>query len=136
MSLVIWNNSFSTNIKLIDEQHKKWLEIINVLHNAMLQGKGKTVLNDVIESLKNYTKLHFKTEEKLLSDNYYPDYKSHKKIHDGFINWLSNIQDKNNKEEKGLLPVEIILELKDWLINHIKHTDKLYSSFLNSKGIN
>ncbi len=32
MSLITWNDNFRVNVREIDEQHKRWVEILNGLH--------------------------------------------------------------------------------------------------------
>ena len=43
MALINWNDSFSVNVAVIDQQHKKLVDMINDLNDAMKQGKGKDV---------------------------------------------------------------------------------------------
>ena len=40
MSLITWNDNFRVNVREIDEQHKRWVEILNNLYDAMKEGKG------------------------------------------------------------------------------------------------
>lgn len=49
---------------MIDDQHKKLIEQINILHSAMREGKAKEVVGAILEELRAYTKYHFSNEEK------------------------------------------------------------------------
>lgn len=40
MPLIQWNESLSVGVVEIDRQHRKLVELINDLNNAMRQGKG------------------------------------------------------------------------------------------------
>ena len=63
MALIAWNDSYSVKVKQMDEQHKKLVEMINQLHDAMKVGQGKQVVGDVLNALVSYTKTHFASEE-------------------------------------------------------------------------
>ena len=76
-----WKDSYSVNVKSIDEQHKKLVSIINELNNAMLYEKGRSVIGKVLKDLVDYTVSHFDYEEKLMEKNGYSDLENHKQIH-------------------------------------------------------
>jgi hemerythrin len=54
MDLINWSNDYSVNIKDIDDQHVKLVNLINDLHSAMKLGKGGESLNRVISELVSY----------------------------------------------------------------------------------
>lgn len=132
--IVTWDDKYSVNVSEIDNQHKKLVDLINKLHDAMKQGKSKEVLSEIISELINYTDVHFKTEEKYFDKFNYPKSDAHKTLHKNFVN---KVLDFKNKYESGnaALSIEIINFLKDWLINHINGSDKEYSSFFNEHGL-
>ena len=66
MALITWNDSFSVNIAVIDQQHQKLITMINDLNAAMKQGRGRDVMGGIINGLVNYTITHFKSEERYL----------------------------------------------------------------------
>jgi len=45
MALMTWKADYSVNIKQIDDQHKKLIELINTLHDAMAKGHAKEALH-------------------------------------------------------------------------------------------
>jgi hemerythrin-like metal-binding protein len=129
MALCVWSDDYSVGIKEIDEQHKRLFDIINELHNAMKEAKAKSVLGKVIKDLIDYTEFHFSSEEILLKNCKYPDFNQHKLIHDQFT---VKVKEFEQKYLNGtvLLSQEIVQFLKDWLIKHIKESDKQYSMFI------
>jgi len=134
MALVTFNEDLKVNIAEIDEQHKKLIAIINELHDAMLKGKSRDILQKVLNDLVDYTKVHFSTEEKLFAEYQYPDFYEHKQIHDALYKRVIEIQDKYQSGNL-FISLEIMDFLKDWLVKHILGTDKKYSAFFNSKGV-
>lgn len=135
MALINWNDTLSVNIKGLDNQHKRLVDIINELHDAMKNGQSKTVLSKILYDLSDYTKTHFKSEEELFEKYHYQDKIKHKKEHDAFVDKVGAFINDFNNGKVGL-SIEVMNFLNTWLINHIKGSDKAYSSFLNSHGIN
>ena len=134
MALFVWNDSYSVSVKIIDEQHKKLIDLINDLHDAMLEGKAKERAGAIIDELIKYTVIHFSTEEKYFDEFNYPETAEHKKIHKEFVDKVSNFK-RDFENGKIMLSMEIMKFLMDWLSSHIKGTDKKYTSFLNKNGI-
>ena len=134
MALFVWSDKYSVNIKEIDNQHKKLVDMLNSLHDSMKAGKGNEVLGKTLMELIQYVGTHFATEEKLLSTNGYPEYNAHKAEHTKLTQKAIELQ-KDFQQGAPVITVEVLGFLKDWLQNHILGTDKKYSSFLNSKGV-
>lgn len=134
MSLITWDNSLSVNIKEIDEQHQKLIGLINDLHSAMLKGRSKEVLQEVIDGVIKYTSYHFGTEEKYFEKYNYADTQKHKEEHQNFVNTVNDFLQKF-KAGTAFLSIEIMEFLKNWVTNHINGTDKKYTQFFNSKGL-
>ena len=134
MVFIEWVESYSVNIKEIDDQHKKLIEILNRVHDAMKAGQGKKAISGALSELIDYTSYHFKTEENLFQQYGYPDLIKHTEEHDELTRKAIDLK---ASFDKGRLinNIEIIIFLKDWLNTHILDTDKKYSEFLNSKGV-
>jgi hemerythrin len=133
MALLAWNDSYSVKVKEIDDQHRKLIDMINELHDAMKVGKGKEVIGKVLTALTDYTRRHFSAEENLMKLHGYPAYEEHKKSHNQLVVQVADIQKKYS--DGGVLSQEVLAFLKDWLINHIKGMDQKYGPHLNAKGL-
>ncbi|MGK9367336.1 bacteriohemerythrin [Melioribacter sp. Ez-97] len=134
MSLINWNDTYSVRVKVLDSQHKKLVDTINLLYDAMKQGKSNEVLAKIIYDLIGYTKTHFKSEEDLFEKYNYPNKLSHKKEHDDFVNSVGKFYEDFQNNRAGL-SLEIMNFLTNWLTKHIKGSDKAYSKFINEQGI-
>jgi hemerythrin len=135
MSLITWDASYSVNIREIDRQHLKLVQIINDLHEAMREGKANDVLAKLLRELVSYTKTHFTNEEGYLERYDYPDVSAHKLQHSAFVKKISDFRDNFESGRLGV-SLEIMAFLKDWLLKHIKGTDMKYVPFLTGKGMN
>ncbi|MBI4849351.1 MAG: bacteriohemerythrin [Nitrospirae bacterium] len=134
MPFITWNEEYSVNIKEIDAQHKKLIELINNLFDKMRIGRGKDVIGIILNELVNYTVYHFITEEKLLQEHRYPEYMQHKKLHSDLTKQVKELKDKFDHGDI-IVTARTMNFLNRWLIDHIMGEDKKYSPFLNSKGV-
>lgn len=135
MALITWEETYSVNIREIDDQHKKLFNLINILYDAMREGRDNDVLGRVLSELIDYTVYHFDAEERLFQKHGYPEYKHHKKEHDNLARQAVELRDKFNLDGYGMISLEVLIFLKDWLKNHVMVTDRKYASFLNGKGV-
>jgi len=134
MALIQWNDGYSVKNADMDKQHQHLFDLINKLHDAMGQGKGKEALPEVFNSLIKYTQSHFTDEEALLQKYNYPDLIVQKRQHADLIKQISELQ---KQFQSGDLSSSLKTSgfLKKWLVEHIQGTDQKYGVFLNQKGI-
>jgi len=136
MAFFEWNDQYSVGVANVDEQHKKLVGYLNDLFEALNVGKGKEILDSILDNMVEYTQYHFATEEKLMKLHGYPGYDDHKKKHDKLA---EHVLDLKSQYAAGNIvkvsPIQIGIFLKDWLSKHIMGTDKLFGPFLNSKGV-
>jgi hemerythrin len=133
MALVVWNDKLSINIKSIDDQHKKLIELINDFYENIANRSNKQNVSQVLSGLKKYIEEHFAFEEKYMKFYHYPDFGRHKKEHESFINRVKEIEDKFNSDQT-VLSLDITSFLFDWLKKHIMISDKRYSEFFIENG--
>jgi hemerythrin-like metal-binding protein len=121
---IVWHKENEVGIKLIDEQHRGIVSIINTLYYMMQQGLHQQLMYSCIsDTMKNYSKIHFITEELFLEISGYKEIESHKKIHEQLSLSIDSI------ERKCIIQNDIapLLEfLKFWWVDHINVEDKKY----------
>ena len=133
MALITWSNMLSTGIIEQDNQHKRLIDLINQLNDAMKAGKGNEVLGKVLSELVNYTVTHFGYEEKLMAQYKYEDTPAHKAEHAKFVQTAGDLK-KKFESGNAVITVEIMNFLRDWLTNHIMKTDKKLGQALVKLG--
>jgi len=134
MPLVAWSNDLSVGIASIDTQHRKLLDLINSLHEAMRQGQGRARIGEVARELSGYVSTHFTYEERLLRAHKWPELESHLATHKTYVAKVQEMQAQAANPTSSLV-LEAQDFLRDWLTNHIRNTDTRYGSFLRSKGV-
>jgi hemerythrin len=134
MALITWSDALSVKVKQFDDQHKKLVEMVNQLFDAMKAGKGNQVMGDILKSLIQYTQTHFAAEERIMKQYGYPDFENHKKEHNALVMQVIDLQ-KQFQEGKAVLTQNVMTFLRDWLSKHIQGEDKKYGVYLNGKGV-
>jgi hemerythrin len=129
--LIAWSKTFACGIKLLDDQHKEFVDLVNdMFHHATGDEKQEhEYFNRVIQRAVKYIKVHFATEEKIMRTLKYPDYLEHKRAHDNFIlKVINNIQDYETEKHHTLYSFTKFL--KDWVLSHIGVMDKEYFVYI------
>lgn len=132
--LVQWSDSLATGIPLIDDQHKTLCSLINALHRAMCEHQSDTVMEKLLDELKQYTVTHFSTEEQIFSHSEYPYVREHMTIHKKFVETIQDFA-KNIATGKAKVSMDLLSFLKNWLIKHIQGTDQNYVSFVKKASL-
>jgi hemerythrin-like metal-binding protein len=134
MPLITWSDAaYSVKNSTIDSQHKRLIEMINELNEAMASRNGFDVTDRVIEKTLEYTFYHFQNEEALMDKFSYPEMAHHITQHETFRKKIATLK-KQAGEHVGTVPRELLLYLRDWLLNHIIHVDKKLGAFLQEQG--
>lgn len=134
MTFLSWTDELSVKIDSIDNQHKKLIDMLGDFYNNISNRSNKESISKLLMGMKNYTVMHFSTEEQYMKKFDYPEYEIHKKEHEQFVDKVKEIEEKFNSG-KLVLTFEITMFLKDWLKKHILETDKKYSDFFIRHGI-
>jgi len=127
---VEWDDDFSVNILLMDEQHKKLIVMINDLFQRCVSGSTSVNLTFAmaVKDAAEYAKIHFQIEEEYLEKAGYPGLPDQKREHETFMTQVFTTVDKYKKGEA--MPLDLVRFLKKWLLNHIAVSDKKYAAYL------
>lgn len=134
MAMFQWDDSLSVGIAEIDKQHRQLVEMISKLNDEMRLGKGKEVLEKILNGMVNYALMHFETEEKYFLKYGYADAENHRQVHHTFVKKVSDFRAQFSNGRIGLT-IEVMDFLIEWLQKHIKGEDKKYAPFLIAKGM-
>ena len=126
---VVWKDTYSVKVSILDRQHKKIIELINSLYTAIQENKQNNVLKKILFELQKYTITHFTTEEKYLIRAKYPDFKAHKKEHDSLKKRTIDFVRKSNAHTDDI-SLEVLNFLKNWWIHHITEIDSNYKPYM------
>lgn len=133
MPLIEWDEKLSVGIDEIDAQHKKWISIINELHDSIMDGKSLDTLEKIVNDVEQYTFFHFAEEEKLLEKVAYPELARHSRIHFSFRQEITRVKSAILSGQV-VLRTQVMSVLKNWLLDHIMKEDMKYGDFIKDKS--
>ena len=123
MDLVKWQEEYSVHVDAIDEQHKRFLAIINKL--AQVQATDRDAVGIAMDDLLDYAAYHFAAEERILATRPQVDLAEHRKRHNVFINRMVLLK-RDFNTGKDIDPTEVFDWAGAWLLHHILRRDKRY----------
>jgi diguanylate cyclase (GGDEF)-like protein/hemerythrin-like metal-binding protein/PAS domain S-box-containing protein len=120
-----WNKNFEVGVALIDEQHQKLVELLNVLAGHLAYQSDMPTLNNVFNELAEYAIYHFQAEETIWH-SYFPDdiwETRHKDDHRRFLATVNRIMGSKTQRPLDQVIEEILTFLTQWLAFHILDND-------------
>jgi hemerythrin-like metal-binding protein len=132
--LLTWSAKYNLGITFADNHHKELLDVINRLHQALVESKGKVAIGQTLNELIRYAKVHFAAEEKVLQSYGYPDSSGHHSDHECLAYALLEFYQKVMSDEAGMAAGSADF-LKRWLGTEILEADIKFVSFLKDKGV-
>ena len=120
-----WDNKYCVGISRFDNEHKEFIDIINKAIVMNEHNNNPEELKEVIHEITMYAVSHFSEEETFMIEFNYPGYESHKEEHSVFakkmVEYFNKILDGDY-----LITNEMLVYLKNWLVNHIRESDKKF----------
>jgi PAS domain S-box/diguanylate cyclase (GGDEF) domain/hemerythrin-like metal-binding domain len=112
-------------VPLIDEQHQKLVELLNVLAGHLAYQSDIPTLNNVFNDLAEYAIYHFQAEERIWH-SFFPEdawETKHKDDHRRFLTTVNRIMAGKTARPLDEVIEEILTFLTQWLAFHILDTD-------------
>jgi hemerythrin len=135
MSYLQWTENLSVGITRMDDHHKKLIELINLLFEAM-SGDATSAVDTVLNDLLDYTRYHFGEEEKMLAACGYPDLEEHQAVHRSMVKEVLEMRQRYLDKPSSVPASEALDFLSKWLMRHIIGKDLRYRPFAeNHPGI-
>lgn len=134
MAVINFDEKMHTGIKELDSQHLEIIEQANILAEAMKEGKGSDIINDVLSALEKKLEEHFEAEENVLKSHNYPRLEGHIQAHNRYRTQISELKSEMASEKGMSLPVKVLSLVKDYVDSHLKVTDIAYVEFLKKSA--
>ena len=133
-TLINWSDAYSIGHEEVDKQHQVLVELINKLYDAFLSAKAYEVVSEILDEMIDYTQYHFGFEHEIFEKYSYPDYEEHKTVHESFVMKTIEFKQKIAAGEKTVT-YDIMIFLRDWLIEHIQGEDTKYVAYFKEQEI-
>jgi hemerythrin len=135
MPLIAWTSQMNVGVKLLNNDHKKLVILINNLHDGLVTGQPKPELENLFESLVSYTSIHHANEEKFLADAGYHSAQMHKQEHGQMLEQLMELQIRFISSAQLGIEMEIVHQLRNWLFRHIQGSDQQFTPHLKTINV-
>jgi hemerythrin-like metal-binding protein len=129
-----WDERLSVGHRGIDNDHQRLVQLIDQLHEAMSQGRGKAGLTKTLDELIAYTRDHFAREEAEMKRIGYAATDAHRAEHAKLVREVLALQSQL-KEGGSVSALKVSGFLKNWLVNHIQTADKEFGAALNQSHL-
>ena len=130
MKDIVWSHILSVEVDEIDEDHRKLVNIFNILNHSVMERVSPEYLAAVLEELINCTVWHFSHEERLMLKYGYKEIDEHKAAHQELIKGARELQQEILQADKPVAD-EHIEFLEQWLTEHILTADMRLGSYLS-----
>ncbi|WP_051340687.1 bacteriohemerythrin [Azospirillum halopraeferens] len=135
MDYVAWEQRMSVGVDVLDGDHKRLLAMFNGLLAGGVSARAKDDVSGLLGDLRDYTDVHFRREEEWMERAGYPDLESHRAAHRHFVAEVEKLRREFDDSHAVMLRIDLILLLKDWLIDHIQTVDMRYKPFLAGSDV-
>ncbi|RUT77706.1 bacteriohemerythrin [Ancylomarina longa] len=119
----MWENGFELKIQVLDDQHKKFIAILNLLVDAINQDEVNKKIPQIFFKLMNHAEDYFLQEEILLKKYPESNLDDIQKDHQDFIIRIANFQNQFSKKEESIAS-DLLEFLDSWLKNRINNYNK------------
>lgn len=134
MAALPWDDKYTVNVAVMDNQHRRLAELVNKLHVALSTEKDLEEVRGVLSELIAFTRLHFATEEELMLKYEYPDYSAHLAEHKLVLGQMNKLADSLQGNSAISFDAEADIS-DDWIGKHLLERDAPLGKYLNEQGI-
>jgi hemerythrin len=128
MVFLQWNQQIAFNNEELDKQRMGFLEYVNTLQAAVINGDEQNSLGGVLDEFTAFSVVYFEREEDLFIKHNYSKYLEHKQEHDDLIRKLIDLQEQFIDQQ--IMVCFNALDYSDsWLSKHNKEYDRDFMLF-------
>ncbi len=135
----MWKDKYRIGVELIDQQHKELFgRVSNFLQAVQGEGRWEEKLEQVkstMEFMQNYVVEHFAAEEQFQREISFPEYETHKRVHDDF---KATVNDYAARFAQAGYSQDLVQEfgakLMTWLIMHVAAADQRIGAYVRKQG--
>jgi methyl-accepting chemotaxis protein len=129
-----WTDELRVNVREIDAQHQRLVEMINTLHRGMIENRGQEAQKETIQAMVDYAGTHFKLEEGFMRRFGYEKLVLHTREHHAFTRKAADLSTRSGASG-FILTMEVMDFLKEWLQRHIMGVDRQYMDCFAKNGL-
>ncbi len=129
-----WNEGLSVYIPEIDAEHRRFIQLVNDLNEAIIARMDQKVIRECMQAILDDAAAHFAHEEVLFRERGYPAAGEHTERHAQIMLALHEIMRRFEHGGTEYEWVEAGLQVKTALIDHILTEDMKYRDYFLAAG--
>jgi hemerythrin len=118
--------------KTIDAEHDLQMQLLDSLSQELAKGGDFAAARHILEQFIEFSDMHFLSEQLIMRLNGYPAYEAHLEEHTRLMKKVRQMRE-NIVHGENVSSLQVLLELRDWLLRHIATDDAAFGEFLNKK---
>ena len=130
-----WNENLETGIAIVDEQHKRLVDLLNELASSLVFDDD-VELTRIFEELVAYANLHFETEEAIWAPCFGDDpwLVAHQDTHSSFLPTVIKLKEAHIDKPPRETNRQVVKFIIRWLTYHIIDSDRRMAIVLHNMG--
>jgi hemerythrin len=116
----------------IDAEHDLQMQLLDSLSRTLEKGADFTPVKHILEQFIEFSDMHFLSEQLVMRLHSYPGYEPHLQEHTRVMKKVREIRENVFRGERAP-SLQLIHELREWLINHIATEDLAFGEFLKKE---
>lgn len=113
-----WDENLSVGIDVIDEHHRYLFDLINDLYDVVVNKLGTREVARLIKALDAYAKVHFRSEELMMTHYGYEGLNRQEHQHHAFEAKIREFYEELHANPL-VAQFDVLSYLRDWLVQHI-----------------
>jgi len=118
--------------KSIDTEHDLQMQMLDSLSEALQKDGDFSPSRYILEQFIEFSDMHFLSEQLVMRLHSYPGYETHLEAHTRLMKKVRKIRESVFRGENAP-SLELVEELRDWLLNHVASEDVAFGEFLREK---
>ncbi|HTR39474.1 MAG TPA: bacteriohemerythrin [Bryobacteraceae bacterium] len=133
-TMFLWTNDWAVGVREIDADHQRLCALAQSMHRAMLDGRSKAFVEELLARLLDYTDYHFTHEERLMARIGYPELRQHQRQHEKLRSEVRAMQARAASGEVTMT-IEVMLFLMNWLRQHTAASDQRITAYMKRSSV-
>ena len=113
----------------VDGEHEIQISLLAAFIDAIAGGRDREELEEILDRLLDYSKLHFLSEELLMRFYSYSGYEAHVREHEQTVEGIIALRERAFAGDEGLSRADAEA-LSRGIVAHIRETDRALGHFL------
>ena len=116
----------------IDAEHDLQMQLLDSLSHTLERSADFSSVKHVLEQFIEFSDMHFLSEQLVMRLHNYPAYDTHLEEHTRLMKKVREIRENILHGEKAP-SLQLVHELRDWLLTHIATEDVAFGEYLKRK---